>query len=172
MAVKTNAELAAFFQTGDQPSETEFGHLIDTIKPKHVTLTDADATLTVASHACTTLIVPNISNNREITLPAPTADANDVFPWFHLVYLPMTADGHNLTIATAVNGSQFFEGTINHSDPNDAEGGDAIHNDSNSDKVIVKSADYANLWFLGKSSTQWWVWGDVVGETLPTIENA
>ena len=31
MAVKLNSELAAFFETGDQPSETEFGHLIDSI---------------------------------------------------------------------------------------------------------------------------------------------
>ena len=71
MAVKTNAELAAFFQTGDQPSETEFGHLIDTIQPAHVLLTDADTSITTADHAFRTLIVPNISDNRTYTLPTP-----------------------------------------------------------------------------------------------------
>ena len=37
MSVKSNSELAAFFNTGDQPSETEFGHLIDTILPPALT---------------------------------------------------------------------------------------------------------------------------------------
>ena len=93
MSVKTNSELAAFFETGDQPSETEFGHLIDTIQPPHVLLGDEDTTFTVAANAFRLCIQPNISAARQITLPTPVLDT-----WFHIVYLPLAADGHTLTI--------------------------------------------------------------------------
>ena len=36
MATKTAAQLKAFFQTGDQPSQDEFAHLIDTVQPDPV----------------------------------------------------------------------------------------------------------------------------------------
>ena len=50
MAVKTNAELDAYFNTGDQPSESNFQDLIDTIQPKSETLaeTTGGVSLTVA----------------------------------------------------------------------------------------------------------------------------
>jgi hypothetical protein len=41
MGVKVNSDLAAFFETGDQPSQTEFGHLIDSMLPTPVLLDDA-----------------------------------------------------------------------------------------------------------------------------------
>ena len=59
MAVKTNAQLAAFFETGDQPSQAEFGHLIDTIVPTPVLLTDADTTLTEAANGMRMNILPD-----------------------------------------------------------------------------------------------------------------
>ena len=175
MAVKTNAELAAFFETGDQPSEAEFGHLIDTIQPKHEVLTDADATLTVASHAFRTTILPNISTTRTITLPAPTADSNSVYPWFHFVYLPLVADSGTWTIQTASDNNQFFEGGVIWSDTNSDAAGDTdivFGNGSADDHFSIVNAKHADFWLLGKSSTVWYIWGSVVGDTAPTISNA
>ena len=36
MATKTESQLKAFFETGDKPSSTEFGHVMDS----HLNLTD------------------------------------------------------------------------------------------------------------------------------------
>lgn len=172
MAVKTNAELAAFFQTGDQPSETEFGHLIDTIQPAHVLLTDADTSITTADHAFRTLIIPNISDNRTYTLPTPAVDT-----WFHFVYLPLVADSHTLTVATLTNGSHFYEGGIVHTDTNLGVGSvpdsDMVFgNGTNHDKFKILSAKGADFWIWGKSSTVWYIWGTSIGDTPSTIDNS
>ena len=106
MPVKTNSQLAAFFNTGDQPSEAEFGHLIDTIQPPHVTLGDESKTLTVADHAYRLLIMPNISGARTLTLPTPILDT-----WFHIVSLPLVTDGNTLTIK-GTDESHFLHGSV------------------------------------------------------------
>ena len=106
MAVKTNSQLAAFFNTGDQPSEAEFGHLIDTIQPAHVTLGDESKALTVADHAYRLLIMPNISGARTLTLPTPVLDT-----WFHIVSLPLATDGHTLTIK-GTDETHFLHGGV------------------------------------------------------------
>ena len=51
MAVKLNSELDAYFNTGDQPSESNFQDLIDTILPTPTLLPDAASTsLTKATY--------------------------------------------------------------------------------------------------------------------------
>ena len=62
MAIKLNADLDAYFNTGDQPSESNFQDLIDTIQPPLVELSDADTSLTVADHAFRTLIIKFLIN--------------------------------------------------------------------------------------------------------------
>ena len=88
MSVKVNSELAAFFETGDQPSQAEFGHLIDSILPTPVLLTTATPQdLTRDNHQGRTLILPNISTDVAYTIPIPTAAGER----YHFIYGP--ADG-------------------------------------------------------------------------------
>ena len=87
MATKTAAQLKAFFQTGDQPSQDEFAHLIDTIQPDPVFIDGtADVNLTVADHAFRHVIIAgDIDNNtadRTYTLPTPALGT-----WFHIIYI-------------------------------------------------------------------------------------
>ena len=166
MAVKTNSELAAFFETGDQPSETEFGHLIDTIQPSSVLLADDDVNFTVADNAFRLNIMPNISANRTITLPTPVLDV-----WFHIVYLPLAADTDNLTIE-GTTAHSFYGGVI-HSDTNLASAGDTdvVFGDGSADDAIVLAAGkHLDIWLHGKSTTVWYVWGVSAGDTVITIE--
>ena len=79
MAQKLNSELAAFFETGDQPSETEFGHLIDTILPSPVVLTDsATVTLTKAANQGTINVVPDLSQASTYSIPTPAAAGESI----------------------------------------------------------------------------------------------
>ena len=116
MPVKTNAELDAYFNTGDQPSESNFQDLIDTIQPAAVTLTETTGTkaLTTADHGFRTIIVPDLTGNLTLTLPTTWTDAHD---WFHIVYfgdIDGDPDSHNLIIQTGTQNSQFFHGNIVH----------------------------------------------------------
>ena len=88
MAVKTNAQLAAFFETGDQPSQAEFGHLIDTIVPTSVLLTDADTTLTETANGMRMNILPDLGANRTFSIPTPSAAG----VWYRFIYGGAAAD--------------------------------------------------------------------------------
>ena len=162
MAVKTNAQLAAFFNTGDQPSETEFGHLIDTIQPPSVTLGDENKTLNAADHAFRTLIMPNISGARTITLPTPVLDV-----WYHIIHLPLVQDGHDL-IFRAADETNFFEGSIiNHNigGATTAQFGDG----STFDLITLPTSSHLDLWLYGKSSTIYYMWGHSVSDTTIAV---
>ena len=171
MAVKLNSELAAFFETGDQPSETEFGHLIDTIQPPLVTLANdgSQPALSVANHAFRTLVLPNVSANTTLILPTPAANIK-----FHLVYLPGGDDGHYVHIQGASADEFFFEGTIHHSDTNVGSGQNMIpvHGGSDNDKIKITSAQFAEIHLLGKNATTWYVWGMTSGDTPTTVDNS
>jgi len=166
MAVKLNAELDAYFNTGDQPSESNFQDLIDTIQPPLVELSDADTSLTVADHAFRTLIMPALGADRTLTMPTPAAHV-----WFHIEYFGdlAGADGsEDLKIVTNTLNSEFFHGMVTHLDTDNAIA--SVHgNGSSNDSIDVLAADGASLWFLGKSSTVWYVWGTITAATTPTI---
>ena len=175
MAVKTNAQLAAFFETGDQPSQVEFGHLIDTIQPASVTLADtATIALTAATHGYRTVFVPNIGQTTTITLPVPVLDT-----WFHLVYLPGASDGNTLRIYTDSSSNTFFHGAVIHADTNIVDSGStgaaaviAVHGEGSADDDInLASGDHLDIWFHAISTTVWKIWGVSAGDTPITITN-
>jgi hypothetical protein len=143
MAVKLNSELAAFFETGDQPSETEFGHLIDSILPTPVLLSDSAAvTLTKAANQGRTNVVPMVSQASTYTIPAPAAagEGNSVFMKGAIAHLDTNAD--NLSV--------YSDG------------------DSNELLTLVDPGAF-EVNFLSKSTTEWYIWGYVVSEDVPTI---
>ena len=166
MPVKTNAQLAAFFNTGDQPSETEFGHLIDTIQPAHVTMADANVSLTVADHAYRLLIWPDMDGGKTITMPTPAADV-----WFHIVHgIHAAADGVTLTIDAE---DKSFLGQIQSFDT-DATSGVSItpvFATTADDGITIPTSAGFDLWFHGKDTASWYVWGWALTTGIATATN-
>ena len=163
MAVKTNAQLAAFFETGDQPSQTEFGHLIDTIQPPHVALTDASVSLTVADHGMRLLVMPNIASDRTLTLPEPVLDT-----WFHIVSSVTAEESQDLYIVTAAT-AQVFKGSLLGFDTNATTGGSStdevipeFSDGTDDDTIQIQTYSTIDIWLhagLGGSSGYWYIWG-------------
>ena len=168
MAVKTNAQLAAFFNTGDQPSEAEFGHLIDTIQPNPVFLEgNANENLTVADHAFRTIIVDGSDADRTYTLPVPALGT-----WFHFVYIADldAADDADLQITNLAG--DFLKGAVTHLDTDAGSTGglEVIH--ANGSSHIGISLDFgagADLWIMGFTASLNYIWGNTTGATPATF---
>tara|TARA_R110001583_G_scaffold23016_2_gene85682 strand:+ start:904 stop:1410 length:507 start_codon:yes stop_codon:yes gene_type:complete len=155
MAVKTNAQLAAFFETGDQPSETEFGHLIDTIAPTPVLLTDADTTLTEAANAMRINILPDLSANRTFSIPTPSAAGI----MYRFIYGGAAEDTDNHIIDTVTtDNSVYFKGCITLVDTDGNSSVDYSNGSSNSKVTLTDTGDI-DITFISFSTTIWYVSG-------------
>ena len=166
MSVKTNAQLAAFFNTGDQPSETEFGHLIDTILPTPVIISDATATLTEAANAMRINILPNVASTSNIySLPTPSAAG--VF--YRFIYGGAAADAENHIFDTATaDNSIFFKGVIAHLDTN-ANNIGIYSNGSSNSKLTITDTGFLDITFIASSTTVFHVVGSAVSATAPAF---
>ena len=155
MPVKTNAQLAAFFNTGDQPSQTEFGHLIDTIIPTPVLLLDETKTMTEALNAMRINILPVIGGARTISMPAPSAAG----VWYRFTSA-LTAEENNNYIFDTVDtsGDIYFKGGLG----SIAVTGDlpAVYsNGSSNSQLTLEDAGYFDITFIAYSTTIWYVSG-------------
>ena len=181
MSVKSNTQLAAFFETGDQPSETEFGHLVDTILPPATVLTGTGGpvALTAATHAYRDLVVGVVSGGlaSDLTLTLPTTIVTD--EWYHILFFGDLSDNdtHDLKILTGTQGSHFFYGNVNSFlTVADSSGGALISaaqgNGPSNDVFNCNTNAAADIWIRGKSSTEWFIWGNTIGGTATTIGDA
>ena len=110
MPVKTNAQLAAYFNTGDQPSESNFGDLIDTLQPTPVLISDGTATLTEAATACRINVLPDVASTSN-TYDLPTPSAGGI--WYRFIYGGAAADDENHIFATATTDETvLFKGGV------------------------------------------------------------
>ena len=165
MAVKTNAQLAAFFETGDQPSQAEFGHLIDTIVPTSVLLTDADTTLTEAANGMRMNILPDLGANRTFSIPTPSAAG----VWYRFIYGGAAADTDNHIIDTVTtDNSVYFKGAIAHLDTN-ADNVAVYSNGSSNSQFTSTDTGFLDITFWAYSTTIWYVVGSVVSATAPAF---
>jgi hypothetical protein len=165
MAVKLNSELAAFFETGDQPSETEFGHLIDSILPTPVLLSDSAAvTLTKAANQGRTNVVPMVSQASTYTIPAPAAAGE----YYKFVNAFTAEEADNIAFSTGTGNSVFMKGAIAHLDTNADNLSVYSDGDSNELLTLVDPGPF-EINFLSKSTTEWYIWGYVLSEDVPTI---
>tara|TARA_R110001606_G_scaffold56171_1_gene136301 strand:- start:608 stop:1105 length:498 start_codon:yes stop_codon:yes gene_type:complete len=164
MAVKTNAQLAAFFETGDQPSQTEFGHLIDTIQPAPVFIEgDANLSLTVADHAFRTLIIDGSDADRVYTLPVPALGT-----WFHFVYIADLDAADNFDLAITNLAGDYLKGAVTHLDTDNEVA--VIHaNGSSHIGISLDLGAGADLWIMGFSSSLNYIWGNTTGATHATF---
>ena len=168
MGVKLNSELAAFFETGDQPSETEFGHLIDSILPAPVALTDASsATLTKALNQGRINVAPDMSQTSTYTIPAAAAAGE----WYKFVYVGGAAEAHNHAFALGTSNTQFYVGNVAWINQNDtSDDGTSIWSDGDSNELLtLVTPESYNVNILAKSTTEWYLWGWVSSVTIPTI---
>ena len=137
-----------------------------------VAFTDADLTLTEATHAGRYLIGFNLTADRLITLPTPVAGME-----FRIVgpAVMTAADGHDLRITTATtDGSVRFDGQLVHHDTDETGQTTAVV------WPDVNSNDYINIFIpaayditiVGRSATLWHVSGMVASATVPSFADA
>jgi len=179
MPTKSNSELKAFFNTGDQPSETEFGHVIDTILPPALTLaaTTGAVTLTAADHAYRTVFIGATSTSGGLTgdVTATLPSTIVVDEWYHFVgFGDLDGDDtHDFKVVTGTQGSQFFQGSITHLDTAADENSVLVHgNGTSNDFINVDVAGAFDIWIHAKSTNTWYVHGTVTGATVPGIDDA
>ena len=166
MAVKTNSQLADFFKTGDEPTEAEFGHLIDTIIPTPVVQADATATLTEALNAMRITVLPNVASTSNVySLPTPSASG----VWYRFIYggAAIDAENHIFDTATADN-SIFFKGVIAHLDTN-ADNVAVYSNGSSNSQLTVTDTQFLDITFIASSTTVFYVVGSVISVTAPAF---
>jgi len=159
MAVKLNSELAAFFETGDQPSETEFGHLIDSILPSPVAIADSTPqTLTKAANQGRINVVPDLSAATTINIPTPAAAGER----YTFVYVGEAEDDHNHIYRTVTtdNSVEFIGGIA----LIDTDGNSSVDfTGSDSEILTLTDPNTYEINFISTSATDWYVWGWAAG---------
>ena len=164
MPVKTNAQLAAYFNTGDQPSESNFGDLIDTLQPTPVLISDGTATLTEAANACRINVLPDVASTSN-TYDLPTPSAGGI--WYRFIYGGAAADDENHIFATATTDETvLFKGGVNHNDTN-ADNVAVIANGTSHSTLTITDTAFLDLTFIAYSTSVWYVVGTATSSTVP-----
>ena len=165
MAVKLNAELDAYFNTGDQPSESNFQDLIDTILPTPTILPDAASTsLTKATYQGRTLVVPDVSQHSTYTMLQPAA-AGEYYKFIN-GGAAVDASDHIFTMTTALlkGGVQW----INNTDT--VDNAEAVYADASDDVTLTLNTPGAyEMNFLAYSTTVVYVWGWIGTDNAPVF---
>lgn len=156
MAVKLNSELAAFFNTGDQPSEAEFGHLIDSFLPTPVVLTDSAAvTLTKAANQGRVNVAPDLSQASTYSIPTPAAAGE----WYKFIYGGAAEDDHNhIYRAVTTDNSVYFKGGLALIDTDGNSSADFSDGDS-AEMITLEDPNTYEINILSTSATVWYLWG-------------
>ena len=127
-----------------------------------VALGDEDKTLDNATHSGRILAVPAVTADRTITLPAPVAGSS-----FKFIYAGAAEETENLIIVTPGN-SNFFIGNVQHLDT-DADNV-SIYADGNSNsKLTLTDFGSMEINIVGKDSTNYYIWGNVVSADAPAF---
>ena len=127
-----------------------------------VALGDENKTLDAATHSGRTLVVPALSANRTITLPAPVAGQT-----YKLIYGGAAEEAENLIIVTPGN-SNFFLGGIVHLD-SDADNV-SVYSDGNSNsKLTLTDSGLFEINIVAKDSTNYYIWGYQEGADAPAF---
>ena len=127
-----------------------------------VALGDEDKTLDAATHSGRTLVVPAITANRTITLPAPVAGQT-----YKFIYGGAAEETENLIIVTPGN-SNFFLGGVVHMD-SDADNV-SVYSDGNSNsKLTLTDFGVLEINIVAKDSTNYYIWGYQEGADAPAF---
>ena len=127
-----------------------------------VALGDEDKTLDAATHSGRTLVVPAVTANRTITLPAHVAGQT-----YKLIYGGAAEETENLIIVTPGN-SNFFLGGVVHMD-SDADNV-SVYSDGNSNsKLTLTDFGIFEINIVAKDSTNYYIWGYQEGADAPAF---
>ena len=123
----------------------------------------ASVTLTAATNAGRTNVLPDTSQNTTLTLPTPSAGLS-----FRFIYGGAAADATDHIIKTAGN-TIFFKGALTHLDT-DGNSNATVFSDGNSNSIIslVTPQSYV-IDLVGASATVYHVSGFISDATVPTI---
>ena len=135
---------------------------VATIGGSPVALTDANVTLTNATHSGRVIVVPAITANRTITLPTPVAGAT-----FKIIYGGAAEETENLIIDSGSD-TNFFVGGVQHLDTN--ADNVSVYADGNSNSILTLT-DFGimEINIIAKDSVNWYIWGSVVSATAPAF---
>ena len=127
-----------------------------------VALGDENKTLDNATHSGRTLVVPALSANRTITLPAPVAGSH-----FKFIYGGAAEEAENLIILTPGN-TNFFIGGVVHLDSN-ADNVSVYSNGSSNSSLTLTDFGLFEINILAKDSTNYYIWGYQEGADVPAF---
>ncbi len=127
---------------------------------------NAALTLTAALHGGRIVMQGNVSNDRIITLPVPTAGLT-----FRVVADGLTAaDGHDVQFQIA-GGSAFFQGGVTFLDTDNEVSG-VFTTATEDDFLNVHLPVHYDLTFVGVSATRYLATGFVTSAVIPTFHTA
>ena len=127
-----------------------------------VALGDENKTLDNATHSGRILVIPAITADRTITLPAPIGGS-----YFKLIYGGAAEEAQNLIINTPGN-SNFFLGGIVHLDSN--ADNLSVYADGNSNSSIQLNVPQGfDITIVGKDTTNYQIFGNVTSTTAPAF---
>ena len=156
MAQKLNSELAAFFQTGDQPSEAEFGHLIDSILPTPIDLPTSTGALAKATYQGKIAFASDVGANSTYTIEAPAAAGER----YRFVYAGgATDDQDHIFVITTAN----YKGNMARIEVTESDGNATVHANGSSHKTLtINLARSFDINMIALSTSVMYVWGYVV----------
>ena len=127
-----------------------------------VTLSDADTSLTAATHGGRVVVVPAITSNRTLTLPSPSEGV-----WFKFIYGGAAEEAENLIIDTGSDTNYYIGGLVHiQSDADSA----SVYSDGNSNsKLTLTDFGIFEINILAKDSTNWVIWGYQEGADAPAF---
>ena len=131
-----------------------------------VILTDADASITEATHAMRTVVTIDNSADRTFTLPTPIAGME-----FKFIYGHTAADGHDVLISAGSGNTLFFKGGVVHHDTDQTGQTSAmVFSDGNSNEVFQMNLPAGfEINLVASSTTVWYISGWVASATAPTF---
>ena len=148
------------FKTVSKNSTTGAITEVTTYGGAPVALSDADASLTNATHSGRTLVVPALAANRTLTLPSPVAGSN-----FKIIYGGAAEETENLIIDTGSD-TNFYIGGVLHITGTPA----SIYADGNSNsKLTLTDFGLMEINIVAKDSTNWYIWGYQQGADAPAF---
>jgi len=150
------------FKTISKNSSTGAITEVTTVGDGPVSLSDADVTLTNATHSGRILLVPDGSQDNTYTLPAPIAGSV-----FRFVYAGGAADGTDAIIVTPGN-ANFYIGGVTFLDTDNEIS--AVFSDGNSNSSIhINVPAGFDISIVGLNTTNYQIFGTVTGATAPVI---
>ena len=123
----------------------------------------ASVTLTAATNAGRTNVLPDTSQNTTLTLPTPSAGLS-----FRFIYGGAAADATDHIFKTAGN-TIFFKGALTHLDTDGNSNASVFSNGSSNSIISLVTPQSYVIDMVGASATVYHVSGFISDDTVPTI---